>query len=142
MEKEVMVINGWSSEKGEFWDELNKINPNYEKQRFNSEAFLEIVIGEQEIINFQEDEDITKTIVKAQIRKETEKAVDVLIESTTQEYWDGELEDEYTEKYAYWLPKSQIKIEDGKITLPEWLAKKNQLVNKGKKISVVTVTNL
>lgn len=141
MEKEVMVINGWSTERN-FWDELNKFNPNYEKQRFNSEGFLELVIGEQEIINFQEDEEEVKTLVKAEIRNETEKAVDVLIESTTREYYDGELEDEYTEKYAYWLPKSQIKIEDGKITLPEWLAKKNQLVNKGKKISVVTVTNL
>lgn len=141
MEKEVMVINGWSTERN-FWDELNKFNPNYEKQRFNSEGFLELVIGEQEIINFQEDEEEVKTLVKAEIRNETEKAVDVLIESTTREYYDGELEDEYTEKYAYWLPKSQIKIEDGKITLPEWLAKKNQIVNKGKKISIVTITNL
>lgn len=141
MEKEVMVINGWSDDQN-FWDELNKFNPNYEKQRFNSEGFLELVIGEREIINFQEDEEEVKTIVKAEIRNETEKAVDVLIESTTREYYDGELEDEYTEKYAYWLPKSQIKIEDGKITLPEWLAKKNQIVNKGKKISIVTITNL
>lgn len=141
MEKEVMVINGWSTERN-FWDELNKFNPNYEKQRFNSEGFLELVIGEQEIINFQEDEEEVKTLVKAEIRNETEKAVDVLIESTTREYYDGELEDEYTEKYAYWLPKSQIKIEDGKITLPEWLAKEKRITNKGKKVSVVTVTNL
>lgn len=132
-----MKLNGWSTEK-DFWYELAKLHPDYEKQRFSTEGFLELAIGEQEIINFQEDDDLTKTIAKTQVRKETEKAIEILIESTTREYWDGELEDEYTEKYSYWLPKSQIKIEENKISLPEWLAEKKHLTKYGKKVSVVT----
>lgn len=49
-----------------------------------------------------------------QIHAETEKAW--LVSDT------GERKD------AVWVPKSQAEFEDGVLTLPEWLAKENELI--------------
>lgn len=130
-----MKIKGWSDDQN-FWDELDELGYNY--QGISTEKYLELVIGQQEIINFKEDEEEVKTSTSVEIRKETEKAIEIAIEFTTHEIYDGEVENEQSGKISYWLPKSQIEIEKDKIIVPDWLAKEKRLTRYGNKVSIIT----
>lgn len=130
-----MKIKGWSDDQN-FWDELDELGYNY--QGISTEKYLELVIGQQEIINFKEDEEEVKTSTSVEIRKETEKAIEIVVEFTTYEIYDGEIENEQSGKISYWLPKSQIEIEKDKITVPDWLAKEKGITRYGNKVSIIT----
>lgn len=130
-----MKIKGWSDDQN-FWDELDELGYNY--QGISTERHLELLIGQQEIINFKEDEEEVKTSTSVEIRKETEKAIEIAIEFTTHEIYDGEVENEQSGKISYWLPKSQIEIEKDKITVPDWLAKEKGITRYGNKVSIIT----
>lgn len=129
-----MKINGWDDQR--FWEELE--NNGYKYQGIITEKILELLIGQQEIINYDDGEEQEKTNASVTLKNDTEKAIKIVIEFTTRIFYNGEIEDELSGKYSYWLPKSQIKIEQNKIIVPKWLAKEKDIVKYGNKVSVIT----
>jgi hypothetical protein len=129
-----MKIKGWSDDQN-FWDELDELGYNY--QGISTERYLELG-SQQNIINFKEDDEEVRTSTSVEIRKETEKAIEIVVEFTTYEIFDGEIENEQSGKYSYWLPKSQVKMEEEKIIIPDWLAKEKGITRYGNKVSIIT----
>ena len=131
-----MKINGWA-DNDDYWEEVDQ----YTYKRLEVESFLKLNIGKSKVVNYQDEDGEVITIADVKIAKETEKATLLSIDFTTQDIWDGEIEDEYSGEWSAWLPKSQIEIHADHIIIPKWLAKKKEVVKYGEKFSVVKEVN-
>ena len=98
------------------------------------EGFNRIVLGEE--IEYNGLEHMWGKEVytgKVSIEKETEKAIYVVFRGVGKEYEIDEddkvvgVVDEWDWSQGFWLPKSQIKVEENVVYVPEWLAKKNRI---------------
>ena len=98
------------------------------------EGFKRIVLGEE--IEYNGLEHMWGKEVytgKVAIEKETEKAIYVVFRGVGKEYEIDEddkvvgVVDEWDWSQGFWLPKSQIKVEENVVYVPEWLAKKNRI---------------
>ena len=98
------------------------------------DGFKRIVLGEE--IEYNGLEHMWGKEVytgKVEIEKETEKAIYVVFRGVGKEYEIDEddkvvgVVDEWDWSQGFWLPKSQIKVEENVVYVPEWLAKKNRI---------------
>ena len=97
------------------------------------EGFKKIVLGE---VEFNGKETMWEKEVftgRVDIEKETDKAIYVVFRGTGKEYEldendeIGGVVDEWEWSEGHWLPKSQVKVENRVVYVPEWLVKKNRI---------------
>ena len=87
-----------------------------------------MMIGESSFIQKDMFENC-KVDTNVEILKETEKATQIKLSYVTAWGKNDNYEEDSRDSREIWLPKSQTKIEDGKIIIPVWLAKEKGLEN-------------
>lgn len=127
-------IPGWGEKWDGFWEALGEIDP-LRKKNIVFDRFLRVTLGEKAFTTLKSPEwyKVQKDMVtRTEIIRETEKAIQVRVEWECRNPHYDEVE---TGSSTDWLPKSQIKRDGDVILVPEWLAKKKNLV--GQPISIV-----
>jgi len=128
------VLPGWGEKWDGFWEKLEECgSPHLTNITF--ERFRRVTLGEAEFTTLKSPEwyKVQKDMVtRTEIIRETEKAIQVRVEWECRNPHYDEVESGTS---TDWLPKSQIQWDGDVILIPEWLAKKKNLV--GQPISIV-----
>lgn len=129
------ILPGWGEKWDGFWEELEECGSPHLKKNITFERFRRVTLGEAEFTTLKSPEwyKIQKDLVtRTEIIRETEKAIQVRVEwKSNNPHWDETEEGTSTD----WLPKSQIERDGDIILIPQWLAKKKNIV--GQPISIV-----
>lgn len=137
MKKELTVgtiLPGWGKKWDGFWESKEELDP-LGKKNIVWDSFLRVTLGEKAFTTLKSPEwyKVQKDMVtRTEIIRETEKAIQVRVEWECRNPHYDEVE---TGSSTDWLPKSQIQRDGDVILVPEWLAKKKNLV--GQPISIV-----
>ena len=81
-----------------------------------------LLVGESSFVQKDMFENY-KVDTNVEILKETEKAIQVKLSYVTAWGENDNYEEDSRDSREIWFPKSQAKIEDGKIIVPVWMAK-------------------
>ena len=128
------VLPGWGEKWDGFWEALGEIDP-LGKKNIVFDRFLRVTLGEKKFTTLKSPEWYkvqNDMFTRSEIIRETEKAIQVRVEWESRNPHYDEVE---TGSSTDWLPKSQIQRDGDVILVPEWLAKKKNLV--GQPISIV-----
>jgi len=128
------ILPGWGEKWDGFWEALGEIDP-LGKKNIVFDRFLRVTLGEKKFTTLKSPEwyKVQKDMVtRSDILRETEKAIQVRVEWKSHNPHSDEVESGTS---TDWLPKSQIERDGDIILIPQWLAKKKNLV--GQPISIV-----
>lgn len=124
------ILPGWGEKWDGFWEELEERGSPHLKKNITFERFRRVTLGEAKFTTLKSPEwyKVQKDMVtRTEIIRETEKAIQVRVEWKSHNPHYDEVE---SGTCTDWLPKSQIQWDGDVILIPEWLAKKKNIVSQ------------